>query len=68
MSPNSANELIEANKLHQESEVNIIENAGHHLYSDNHIGCMAAILGFTHYEDEKNSFLEQKYEEIERDI
>jgi len=26
----------------------VVEDAGHHLYSDNHVGSMAAILEFTH--------------------
>ena len=59
MSHESVDELISANRLHKDSLVNIVENAGHHLYSDNHIGCMGVILGFTHDDPEiKNTFLE----------
>lgn len=47
-SPTIPKRLIKENKLQPKSEVNIIEDAGNHLYSDNPTGLVGAILGFTH--------------------
>ena len=49
--------MIKENKLQPKSEVNIIEDAGNHLYSDNPTGLVGAILGFTHAPKWKEDFL-----------
>jgi hypothetical protein len=64
MSSEAPRNLDKKGLLHKDSMIFDIKNAGHHLYIDNPLECVASIFKFCLSEEENGSFLEENSEEI----